>query len=101
MFNPYPGHVVASLDKTLCDDYLCLVASNKQQIQRARIRRNPREHWIYTNSYAGADFSKHEVVNAMKSVRILQQLASDAVRLQEDKYVQQQQPQFLGQSKMI
>ena len=27
----------------------------------------------------------------MKSVRIVQQLASDAVRLQEDKYAQQQQ----------
>jgi len=26
-------HVVASLDKTLCDNYLCLVASNKQQIK--------------------------------------------------------------------
>ena len=28
-FNPYPCHVVASLDKALFDDYLCLVASNK------------------------------------------------------------------------
>ena len=27
------GHVVASLDKTPCNDYLCLVASNTQQIQ--------------------------------------------------------------------
>jgi len=27
------AHVVASLDKVLYDDYLCLVASNKQQIQ--------------------------------------------------------------------
>jgi len=27
------GHVVASLDKALYDDYLCLVALNKQQIQ--------------------------------------------------------------------
>jgi len=26
-------HVVASLDKALYDDYLCLVSSNKQQIQ--------------------------------------------------------------------
>jgi len=26
-------HVVASLDKALYDDYLCLVGSNKQQIQ--------------------------------------------------------------------
>ena len=31
-FNPHPGHVVASLDKALYDDYLCLVASSKQQI---------------------------------------------------------------------
>jgi len=27
------GHVVAPLDKALYDDYLCLVASNKQQIK--------------------------------------------------------------------
>ena len=31
--NPHSGYVVASLDKTLCHDYLCLVALNKQQIQ--------------------------------------------------------------------
>ena len=31
-FNPNPSHVFASLDKTLYDDYLCLVASTKQQI---------------------------------------------------------------------
>ena len=30
-FNPHPGYVVASLDKTLYDDYLYLVALNKQQ----------------------------------------------------------------------
>ena len=36
-FNPHPGHVVASFDKTLYDDYLCLVASKKQQIQWKRI----------------------------------------------------------------
>ena len=35
-FNPHPGHVVASLDKTLYDNYLCLVASNKQQIYVGR-----------------------------------------------------------------
>ena len=45
-FNPHPGHVVASLDKTRYDDYLCLVALNKQQIQWTRIRRNPQEHRI-------------------------------------------------------
>ena len=38
-FNPHPGHVVAFLDKTLYDDYLCLVASNKQQIQGIRFLR--------------------------------------------------------------
>ena len=32
-FNPHPGHVVASLDKMLYEDYLCLVVLNKQQIQ--------------------------------------------------------------------
>ena len=37
-FNPHPGHVVAFLDKTLYDDYLCLVASNKQQIHWTTIR---------------------------------------------------------------
>ena len=47
-FNPHPGHIVASLHKTLYNDYLCLVASNKQQIQWTRIRRNPQktlDHW--------------------------------------------------------
>ena len=29
---PHPGHAAASLNKMLYDDYLCLVASNKQQI---------------------------------------------------------------------
>ena len=43
------------------------------------------------SSWAGADSSNHAVVIAMKSVRIVQQLASDTVRLQEDKYGQQQQ----------
>ena len=62
-FNPHPGHVVASLDKTLNDNYLSLVASNKQQIQWTRIRRNPQEHWIIGNSSAGADSSNHEVVD--------------------------------------
>ena len=36
-FNSNPDHVVASLEKMLYDDYLCLVASNKQQIQWTRI----------------------------------------------------------------
>ena len=35
-FNPHSGHVVASLDGVLYDDYLCLVASSKQQIYMER-----------------------------------------------------------------
>ena len=31
-FNQHAGKVVASLDKTLYNDYVCVVASNKQQI---------------------------------------------------------------------
>ena len=34
---------------------------------------------ITGNSQAGTDSSKYEVVNAMKSMRIVQQLATDAV----------------------
>ena len=30
--NFHPGHVVACLDMTFYDDYLCLVVSDKQQI---------------------------------------------------------------------
>ena len=43
-FNPHPGHVVASLEKAFYDDYLYMVASNKQQIQWAIIRKNSEEH---------------------------------------------------------
>ena len=71
-FNPHSGHVVASLGKLLYDDYLCLVASNKQQIQWTRIQRNPQEHWIVKNFKAGADSSNHEVVAVMKRVWIVQ-----------------------------
>ena len=35
--NPHPGHVIAFLDKTLYDNYLCQMASNKQQTQWKRI----------------------------------------------------------------
>ena len=31
--NPHPGHIVAALDKMLSENYLCLLALNKQQIQ--------------------------------------------------------------------
>ena len=43
------GHVIASLDKTLYNDCLCLVALNKQQIQRTRLRRNLLERWMMRN----------------------------------------------------
>ena len=33
---PRRGHIFAFFDKTLYNDYLCLVASNKQQIYVAR-----------------------------------------------------------------
>ena len=49
-FNPHPGHAVASLDKTFYDNYLWLVALNKQQIQGARIWRNLQERWIIGSS---------------------------------------------------
>ena len=83
-FYPHPSHVVASLDKTLYDDYLCLVASNQQQIQWTEIWRNSQEHWITGNSLAGADSFNHEVpvVIAMKSVQVFQYFASDAIRWQ-------------------
>ena len=42
-FNLHPAHVFAFLEKTFYDDYLCLVASNKLQIQWTRIWRNPQE----------------------------------------------------------
>ena len=47
----------------------------------------------YWKLLAGADSSKHEIVNPMKSVRIVLQLAPDAVRWLEDKHALQQQQQ--------
>ena len=38
-------YVVASLDKTLYDDYLCLVASNKQQMHWKKTQKNPLEYF--------------------------------------------------------
>ena len=92
-FNQHPGQVVAPLDKTFNDDYFCLMALNKQQIQWERIQRNPQNHWITGNSQAAANSFNHKAVNAMKSVRIVRQSASDTVLWQEDKYAQQQPQQ--------
>ena len=38
MVNSNPSLIVASLDKILSDNYLCLVESNKQQIKEIRSR---------------------------------------------------------------
>ena len=38
MVNSNPSLIVASLDKILPDNYLCLVESNKQQIKEIRSR---------------------------------------------------------------
>ena len=58
MFNLHPGLVVASLDKTICDDYLCLVASSKQQIYMGRSQNVNWKVWNTVNSNAGEDLSK-------------------------------------------
>ena len=69
-FNPHPGHVGASLDKAFYDDYLCMVASNKQQIQWAIIRKNSQEHW---KPLSRSGFVQvRSTVTAIKSVRIVQ-----------------------------
>ena len=70
--------------------YLCLVASNKQQIQWTKLRRNSQELWITGNSKAGADSYNHEIVIAMKRAWIVQYWASDAVPWLEENYAQQQ-----------
>ena len=41
-FNPYPGHVVASLDEVLCDDYLCLVTSTRSKFTWEEVKREPK-----------------------------------------------------------
>ena len=50
---------------------------------------------------AGADFCNHKVVNAIKSARIDQYLASAGVRWQEDKYALQQQQQKASLKQVI
>ena len=55
-FNPHPGHVVASLDKTLYDDYLCLVASNKLQIYVGRSQNVKRKAWENGQLLSGCGF---------------------------------------------
>ena len=69
-FNPRPGHVFASLDKAFYDDSLCMVASNKQQIQWAIIRKNSQEHWKLLSKCGLVQ--ARSTVTAIKSVRIVQ-----------------------------
>jgi len=40
-------HVVSSLDKAIYDDNLCLVASNKQQIQYKKSKKQPENLEMY------------------------------------------------------
>ena len=51
------GHVVASLDKTLYDNYLCLVASNKQQIYVGRSQKRRPESLENGQLLSGCGFA--------------------------------------------
>ena len=91
-FNPHPGHIVASMDKTLYDDYLCLVASNQQQIQRQKIAEiyGTLEHWKLLSR---CGFLQPRSNYHNESARIVQSLAPNAVMWQKNKYATQQQQQ--------
>ena len=71
-FNSNPSLVVASLNKTLHDHYLCLVESNKQQIEKVRskilaenleTRATPKRVWIRPLHSASVAFSWQEDKN--------------------------------------
>ena len=66
-FNPYPGHVVASLDKAFYDDYLCIVALNKQKIRKkfTGTLETPKQVRIRPSA-------KYSYCTVIKSVRIVQ-----------------------------
>ena len=68
-FNPHPGHVIASLDKAFYDDYLCMVASNKQQIRWAIIRKKSQKHWKLQSRCGFVQ--ARSTVTAIKSVWIV------------------------------
>ena len=59
----------------------------KQQIQWARIERNPQEHWKLLSS---SDSCRYKVVIAMKSVEIILQLVSDIVLVSGDRRINTQ-----------
>ena len=71
-FNPHPGHVVAALDKSFYDDYCCMAASKKQQIQWAIIRKNSQEHWKLLVLSRCGFVQERITATAIKSVRIVQ-----------------------------
>ena len=56
--NSQPGLVVASLDKMLHDDYLCLVESGKQQIKEIRRKFN-RKTWRQRQLLSKSGFVLH------------------------------------------
>ena len=62
---------VASLDKTPYDDYLCLVASNKQLIQWQEFE-EIHKNTGSVETLKQVDSYNHEVVIAIKSARIVQ-----------------------------
>ena len=56
MFNSKPSHVVASLDKMLHVDYLCLVESGKQQLLKEVRRKFNRKTWKQGQLLRGSAF---------------------------------------------
>ena len=54
MVNSNPSIIVASLDKILPDNYLCLMESNKQQIKKVRSKSQLENK---SNSYASLSSS--------------------------------------------
>ena len=82
---------VASFDKTLYDDYLYLVASNKQQIQLNKIRRKSTgtlDHWKLLRS---GEFIQPRSSHCNEKCADRPTVSVQRCRLQKDKYAQQQQ----------
>ena len=91
-FDPYPGHVVALLDK---DTLRCLSlhggfkqATNSMEKNLKKFTRTL-DHWklLSKNWFLQA----RSIFIAMKSVRVIQRIASDAIAGHENKYAIQQQ----------
>ena len=75
----HPNLVVASLDKMLHDNYLCLVESNKQQIKdRSKIqaedletKATPQRVWIRPTHSASVVHSRDRRIKMKKSIKYL------------------------------